>query len=289
MGRLEKFFDRRRVWVTSHTTPVGAAVVRRLWQERCDILLSSAGQPDLANPCQVARWVRIERPDIIFLTDDPSAHAGPGGAADAAGRMPPRLAVTRNLLSAAQAGGVAAVINLLAASRAPAGDGADLAEHAAMRLTLSSARNQSCRFIALAADRPTGGGPAAGLLALHRRMRGAAFRGEPELSVDGLDLSDILPMADDIADAACFLALSCRAADLVRLVPEDFGTVEHMAALVAEAAGYEGQVHVRRNRVGADAVTMRMLGWRPAVPLRDRIRSLCDAWPQQGSPLGVLN
>lgn len=288
VGRLEKFFDRRRVWVTSHTSPIGAAVVRRLWQERCDILLSSAGRPDLANACEVARWVRTERPDVIFLTAHPPAHAGRGRTADVAGWMPPRLAATRNLLSAAQAGGVATVVDLLAASRAPEGDGADFA-HAARRLTLSSSRNQACRFIALAADRLSGEGRASDLLRLHRRMREAVCRGERELEVDRLDVSEILPMADDIADAACFLAPICRGTGLVRLVPEDFGTVEQMAALVAESAGYEGQIHVLQPRVTADAVTMRMLGWRPAVPLRDRIRSLCDAWTPEGSPLGVLN
>ena len=266
MGRLEKFFNRRRVWVTSHETSVGAAVVRRLWQERCDILLSTGGHPDLSSARDVQSWVRCKRPDVIFVTG-----AMPGGGV---GRVPARLVAERNLLAAAEAGAVATVVSL---------------EPAATLTPVALPRCRQVRFVTLVADRSSCGRQASGLLVLYRRMHEAACRFERELRIDGLDVSEILPLPDDIADAACFLAGSYSGAARVHLVPEDFGEFEDMAAEIAEAAGYEGQIEVRRLRAAAAVTTMRTLGWRSAVPLRDRIRSLCDTWPKHGAPTGVLN
>ncbi|MGH6958077.1 MAG: NAD-dependent epimerase/dehydratase family protein, partial [Caulobacteraceae bacterium] len=57
----------KRVWVAGHRGMVGAALVRRLADEGCEVLTAGREALDLARQDQVDCWMAEARPDAIFL------------------------------------------------------------------------------------------------------------------------------------------------------------------------------------------------------------------------------
>ena len=57
----------KRVWVAGHTGLVGAAVVRRLAREDCEILTVGHGELDLTRQAEVEAWLQKEDLDAIVL------------------------------------------------------------------------------------------------------------------------------------------------------------------------------------------------------------------------------
>src|SRR5262249_52526126 len=57
----------KRVWVAGHRGMVGAALVRRLAQEECEILTTSRGETDLTRQEDVDRWIAANKPQAIFM------------------------------------------------------------------------------------------------------------------------------------------------------------------------------------------------------------------------------
>ena len=59
--------ENRRVWVAGHRGMVGAALIRRLEREKCEILTVGRDRVDLRRQDQVELWVAENRPDAVFL------------------------------------------------------------------------------------------------------------------------------------------------------------------------------------------------------------------------------
>ena len=57
----------KRVWVAGHRGMVGAALVRRLESEDCEILTAPRQQVDLRDGEAVRAWMRREKPQAVFL------------------------------------------------------------------------------------------------------------------------------------------------------------------------------------------------------------------------------
>ncbi len=57
----------KRVWVAGHRGMVGAAVVRRLARENCEVLTVGRDRLDLADQAAVSAWIAANRPDAIVL------------------------------------------------------------------------------------------------------------------------------------------------------------------------------------------------------------------------------
>ena len=57
----------RKVYVAGHRGMVGAALVRRLEQENCELLIVGRGTLDLRNRDAVSAWMTRERPDVVIL------------------------------------------------------------------------------------------------------------------------------------------------------------------------------------------------------------------------------
>ena len=75
---------------------VGAAIVRRLWRERCEIVLADRSQLDLVRQSEVEGWFRQQKPDVVFMTSEaPNRLAD--GAAGPASILHGRLAATVNI------------------------------------------------------------------------------------------------------------------------------------------------------------------------------------------------
>lgn len=57
----------KRVWIAGHEGMVGSALVRALAKERCTVLTVDRDKVDLRRQSQVERWMKEERPEVVFL------------------------------------------------------------------------------------------------------------------------------------------------------------------------------------------------------------------------------
>jgi GDP-L-fucose synthase len=57
----------RRVWVAGHRGMVGAAIVRRLEREDCEVLTVGREAVDLRRQAETEDWLAEARPDAVFL------------------------------------------------------------------------------------------------------------------------------------------------------------------------------------------------------------------------------
>src|SRR6266436_4996022 len=57
----------RRIFVAGHRGMVGAALVRRLKPERCDVLTADRRVLDLTRQSDTADWLRDNRPDVVIV------------------------------------------------------------------------------------------------------------------------------------------------------------------------------------------------------------------------------
>ena len=57
----------KRVWVAGHRGMVGAALVRRLKAEACEILTVARDRVDLRRQAEVEDWMTAQRPDLVFI------------------------------------------------------------------------------------------------------------------------------------------------------------------------------------------------------------------------------
>jgi GDP-L-fucose synthase len=57
----------KRVWVAGHRGMAGSAIVRRLADERCEILSASRDEVDLRRQAEVERWMEAARPHAVFV------------------------------------------------------------------------------------------------------------------------------------------------------------------------------------------------------------------------------
>ena len=70
----------RRVWVAGHRGMAGAAIVRRLQREQCQIVTASRGELDLLRQADVHTWVTDQSQDMYSVDEtDPGiddVHSG---------------------------------------------------------------------------------------------------------------------------------------------------------------------------------------------------------------------
>jgi GDP-L-fucose synthase len=57
----------KRVWVAGHRGMAGAAIVRRLARENCDVVTASRGELDLLRQVDVHAWLADRKIDAVFL------------------------------------------------------------------------------------------------------------------------------------------------------------------------------------------------------------------------------
>src|SRR5262245_21314681 len=57
----------KRVFVAGHNGMAGSAIVRRLAQEGCEVLVADRQSLDLTSQTPTERWLADNRPDAVFL------------------------------------------------------------------------------------------------------------------------------------------------------------------------------------------------------------------------------
>jgi GDP-L-fucose synthase len=290
----------RRVFVAGHRGMVGAALVRRLQPERCEVLTADRRALDLTRQADTEAWLRDQRPDVVVV-----AAAKVGGIA-ANNAFPvdflsDNLAIALNTINGAFAASVRKLLflgssciyprlapqpitedALLTGPLEPTNEWYAVAKIAGLKLVEAYRRQHGADYISLMPTNLYGPGdnyhpehshvPAA----LIRRFHEAKIAKAQTVTVwgTGKPRREFLAV-DDLADA-CVFALKHYSGD--RFVNVGTGrdvTIAEFARVVADVVGYEGEIVFDTSRPDGtpqkllDVSLLTKLGWTARTGLRD--------------------
>jgi GDP-L-fucose synthase len=290
----------RRVFVAGHRGMVGAAMVRRLKWEACEVLTVDRGVLDLTRQAATEQWLRDHRPDVVIV-----AAAKVGGIAYnnafPVDFLSDNLTIELNLINGAFAASVRKLLflgssciyprlapqpmtedMLLSGPLEPTNEWYAIAKIAGIKLVEAYRRQHGADYVALMPTNLYGPGdnyhtehshvPAA----LIRRFHEAKLAKAESVTVwgTGKPRREFLAV-DDLADASVF-ALKHYSAD--RFLNVGTGrdlTIADFAKLVADVVGYDGEIVFDPSRPDGtpqkllDVSKLTKLGWTARIPLRD--------------------
>ena len=294
---------RKRVWVAGHRGMVGSAIVRRLAEEGCEVLTASRQELDLKRQGDVEKWMRLRRPDAIFL-----AAAKVGGilanASYPADFLYDNLMVEANIIAAAHDIGVQKMLflgssciypkfatqpitedSLLTGSLEPTNEWYAIAKIAGIKLCQAYRQQHGRDFISAMPTNLYGPGDNFDLASSHvmpaliRKAHEAKQRGDKEITVwgTGSPRREFLHV-DDCADACVHLMKTYSDHGHVNVGSGEDLTILELTQLVCEVVGFQGNiVHdlskpdgTPRKLMSADKI--RSLGWQPRIALKDGVR-----------------
>jgi len=294
----------KRVWVAGERGMVGRAIVRRLANERCNVV-SPEVRIDLRNQAATFAWIEAAEIDLIFLA---AAKVG-GIAANAA--LPgeflyDNLMIETNVIEGARRAGVAKLVflgsscifpkmaaqpmaesALLTGPLEPTNEWYAIAKIAGLKLCAAYRRQYGCDFISV---QPTNlYGPFDNfdlqsshvLPALMRKAHEAMVAQAKSMTVwgSGTPLREFLHV-DDLADALVFLAQTYSAEDFVNIGTGDEVSIAQLAETITEAVGFVGRLVFDASRPDGtprklvNTTRLNALGWHPSIPLKTGIAAV---------------
>ncbi len=307
MSGAPVIFDLRgkRVFVAGHAGMAGAAIMRRLEREDCDIIFASRHDLDLRQADAVERFVAQAKPDAVLVA------AGKVGGIRANATFPAdfladNVAIALNIIRAAHRCAVKKLVYLgssciyprlapqpmspdmlLTGPLEPNNQWYAIAKIAGIKLCEAYRLQHGADFVSVMPTNLYGPGdnyhpddshvPAA----LLRRFHEAKVKDEESAVVwgTGSPRREFLA-ADDLADA-CVFVMKCYS-DLPFLnvgTGEDL-TIAEFAGVVADVVGYRGKLTFDPSQPdGApqkllDVSRINALGWRATIPLREGLQRM---------------
>jgi GDP-L-fucose synthase len=289
----------KRVFVAGHRGMVGAALLRRLASERCDVLTADRRAVDLTRQADTEGWLRDNRPDVVVV-----AAARVGGIAYnnayPVDFLADNLAIELNLIRGAFAVDVGKLLFLgssciypklapqpmredvlLTGALEPTNEWYAVAKIAGIKLVEAYRRQYGADFISLMPTNLYGPGdnyhpehshvPAA----LIRRFHEAKLAKAAAVSVwgTGRPRREFLAV-DDLADACVFVLKNYSADQFLNVGTGRDLTIADFAKLVADVVGYAGSIVFDTTRPdGApqkllDVSRLAQLGWTAGTELR---------------------
>jgi GDP-L-fucose synthase len=295
-------FKGKRVYVAGHKGMVGAAIVRRLASEECEILVVDRQVLDLTRRTETEHWIKSTKPDAVIM-----AAAKVGGIAYNSAHpvdfLADNLAIALNVINAANVAGITKLLflgssciypklapqpmreeMLLTGSLEPTNEWYAIAKIAGIKLIEAYRRQYHVDFISVMPTNLYGRGdnyhpehshvPAA----LIRRSHEAKLSRAQTMTVwgTGQPRREFLAV-DDLADACIFVMKHYSADGFLNIGTGEDITIAEFAQLVADVVGYRGRLVFDTSRPdGApqkllDVSKLTQLGWRATTPLRDGI------------------
>jgi GDP-L-fucose synthase len=293
----------KRVWVAGHGGMAGSAIVRRLTQERCQILTSARSEVDLRRQAEVEAWMEGTRPQAIFV-----AAATVGGVYANSTRpaefIYDNLAIETNIIHTAWKVGVEKLLllgssciyprlapqpiseeQLLTGPLEPTNEPYAVAKIAGIKLCQAYRRQYGCDFIAAMPTNLYGQGDNYDLeqghvaAALQVKVHRAKLSGAPHIELwgTGTPRREFL-YVDDLADGLVFLMKHYSGELHLNVGTGQDVTIRELAELIADIADYRGQVVYDRSRPDGtprkvmDVSRTTALGWQAKTPLREGFR-----------------
>jgi GDP-L-fucose synthase len=303
----------RRIFIAGHRGMVGAALVRRLKSERCELLTADRSVLDLTRQADTEDWLRDNRPDVVIV-----AAARVGGIAynnaSPVDFLSDNLAIELNLINSAFAAGARKLLflgssciyprlapqpmqenMLLTGPLEPTNESYAVAKIAGIKLVEAYRRQHGADYISLMPTNLYGPGdnyhpehshvPAA----LIRHFHKAKLAKSPAVTVWGTGTPRREFMAvDDLADA-CVFALKHYSGDSFLNVGTGCDvTIAEFARLVADVVGYTGEIVFDTSRPDGtpqkllDVGLLTKLGWTARTLLREGIAAAYRDFLDQG-------
>ena len=289
----------KRVWVAGHRGMVGAALVRRLERENCEVLVVDRTEVDLTEQAAVQKWIERSRPEVALV-----AAAKVGGILAnetyPADFLYENLLIATNVIGGAWKGGIERLLflgsscvypkhapqpmpesALLTGPLEPTNEWYAVAKIAGIKLCQAYHRQHGADFISAMPSNLYGPGDnydldtSHVLPALIRKAHEAKVSGAKSLVVWGTGAPRREFMhVEDCADALIHVLKFYRSAEPINVgYGEDISTLE-LAHLVCEIVGFKGGIEqdftksdgTPRKLVNSDK--LRALGWRPSIDLR---------------------
>src|SRR3954463_9704660 len=294
----------KRVWVAGHRGMVGAAVVRRLASERCEILTVGRGEVDLRRQAEVESWIKRAHPQAVVL-----AAATVGGilANDTrpAEFLYDNLAIQTNIIHAAKLADVEKLLflgssciyprlaeqpiredALLTGHLEPTNDAYAIAKIAGIMQTQALRRQLGLHFISAMPTNLYGEGDNFDLTKSHvlpamiRRFHEAKEAGAPSVTLwgTGSPRREFLHV-DDMARAVLFLLENYDDAEHVNVGVGEDVTVKELAQTIAEIVGYGGAIEWDTSKPDGmprkllDVSKINGLGWKAQIGFEEGIRA----------------
>jgi GDP-L-fucose synthase len=300
-------FDLRgkRIFVTGHAGMVGAAIVRRLERENCDIVFAERRDLDLRRSDEVERFMAQAQPDAVFVA------AGKVGGINANSKAPAdfigdNIAIALNTIRAAHRCNVKKLVYLgssciyprlapqpmqpemlLSGPLEPTNQWYAVAKIAGIKLCEAYRLQHGSDFVSVM---PTNlYGPADNYdpenshvpAALVRRFHEAKINGDASVMVwgTGSPRREFLAV-DDLADACVFVMRCYSDLAFLNVGTGEDTTIAEFARLVADVVGYRGEIGFDTSRPDGtprkllDVSRINALGWRATTPLRQGLQRM---------------
>ena len=290
----------KRVWVAGHRGMVGAAIVRRLEREDCNILTCQRDDVDFTRQEQVENWMEDQRPDAVFLA------AGLVGGIHANNSRPAEfiydnLSIETNVIHTAWKTAVQKLLflgssciyprdalqpipeeALLSGSLEPTNQWYAIAKIAGIKMCQAYRRQYGCDYISAQPTNLYGPGDTYDLEQSHvipatmMKAHIAKEHGDAALEIwgSGIPKREFLHV-DDLADALIFLMKNYSDETQINVGSGEEVTISQLAEIICQKVGFKGELHFKSDRPDGpprkqvDCTRLHDLGWNSARPLNE--------------------
>jgi len=289
----------KRIFVAGHRGMVGAAIVRRLAVEDCEVLTAARGEVDLRDQAAVRGWLADRKPDAVILA---AAKVGGILANDTypADFLYDNLAIEANVIEGSFRIGVEKLLflgssciypkfakqpitedELLTGPLEPTNEWYAIAKIAGLKLCQAYRRQHGVDYISAMPTNLYGPGDNFDLAASHvipalmRKAHEAKLAGASHLTIwgSGSPMREFLHV-DDAADAMVWLLANYSGDSHVNVGSGTDITILDLAKLVADVVGFRGEI--RNDPTKPDGTPRKLMdvsrlsatGWKPKYDLR---------------------
>lgn len=290
----------KRVYVAGHRGMVGSAIVRRLEQINCEVLIATRAEVDLTRQAEVEAWFEVNKPDAVFLA---AAKVGGILANDSypADFLYDNLMIESNIIRSSFDSGVEKLMflgssciypklaeqpmredALLTGPLEPTNEWYAIAKIAGIKLCQAYRKQHGVDYISAMPTNLYGTGDNYNLETSHvlpalvRKVIEAREAGEKEIVMwgTGSPLREFMH-ADDLADALVFLMEHYSDAPHVNVGSGQEVSIKELAELIVEQAGFKGDiVHDTTKPDGTprklmDSAQLLGMGWEPKISMAE--------------------
>lgn len=302
----------KRVWVAGHRGMVGSAIIRRLAEEGCTLLVSERSELDLLDQQAVFDWAAREKPDAVFM-----AAARVGGilanSTYPADFLYDNLVIQSNVIEASRRAEVEKLLflgssciypkfakqpieesELLTGPLEPTNEWYAIAKIAGIKLCQAYRLQYGCDYISAMPTNLYGIGDNFNLETSHvlpaliRKAHEAKIAGAKAITIwgTGTPRREFL-YADDCADALVFLMKNYSGLEHVNVGSgEDLPIIE-LAHTICDVIGFSGEITLDSSKPDGTprklmaANRLRDMGWKPRTGLKDGIALAYQAFLDQ--------
>ena len=305
--------NNKKVCIAGNRGMVGAAIVRRLQSENCEVLGFGRQEVDFINQAEVEKWMQSNKPDVLFIA---AAKVGGIHANNVypANFLYENLMIEANLIHAAYRAGVKKLVflgstciypkrapqpmsegSLLTGPLEPTNEWYAIAKIAGIKLCQAYRKQHGCDFISLMPTNLYGPGDNYDLETSHvlpallKKTHEAKRQNAETLSVwgSGTPLREFLHV-DDLADAVVFLTKNYSDEGIVNIGSGEEVSIRDLTEIVCEIVGFKGKLAFDASKPDGtprklcDVTKLKSLGWDNArklnIGLKSTYENIVQAW-----------